>query len=530
MTTPQPAIPRGGTLTIRATGTITSFKPWDLRDRDDEYIANLLYNGLVRLDESLKPQPDLADHWDVSPNGGLITFTLRTGLTWHDGKPLTSDDVVWTLNSLRALTVTNALLSDLQSKISQIRSPISGTVVLSLTQAYAPILADLAVPILPRHQLQTRTIQQLEALNFLDQPAGSGPFKLGERNERGLNFVRNAQYFRGPPNLDRVALVIAADPGRAAGALNDGTLLLGEFASTAETTATQGLESSLKRGDYPENGSYFLAFNVRSGRLFSDVRLRQALSLAVDVPKLVREVTGDRGQPLATSLSPAAWAFTKNLEPTPPDLDRARQLLDAAGWKQPAGQTVRARDGVTLTAQIFVRGDDPRRVMAAQKIAGAAEEIGMRLAVVPADFKTGILAKLAPPYDFDLLLSSWVNAPNSTGSPTNRFYDPDDYAIFGAERIWKGPGDTRPGLRNIGGFSNPDYERAAKRARTTYDPNERAAAIAASQAVIQRERPYLFLWTDRIPVALSPKVHTDGGEINLASPGYPWNLERYYLK
>src|ERR671932_32278 len=218
--------PAATALGAAATGAITDFKPWDLRNRDDESIANLLYNGLVRLDESLKPQPDLADHWEVSPNGGIITFTLRSGLTWHDGKPLTSDDVVWTLNSMRALTVTNALLSDIQSTIGQVRSPITGTVVLSLTHAYAPLLADLAAPILPRHQLQTRTIQQLAALNFLDEPLGSGPFKLGDRNEKSINFVRNAQYFRGPPNLDRVTLAITPDAARAAGAVNDGTLLL----------------------------------------------------------------------------------------------------------------------------------------------------------------------------------------------------------------------------------------------------------------------------------------------------------------
>ncbi len=527
---PTPSVPRGGTLTIRATEAITTFTPWDLRNRGDEYVAQLLYNGLVRLDESLKPQPDLAERWDVSPNGGLITFTLRSGISWNDGKPLTSDDVVWTLNNMRALTATNSLLFDLQSTISQVRSPVSGTVVLSLTQAYAPLLADLAVPILPRHRLQTRPIEQLAAFNFLDEPIGSGPFKLNERSERGLSFIRNEQYFRGRPNLDGVALVVAPAPARAAGALNDGTLLQGEFNATSPATETADLAGSLVRDGYPENGSYFLAFNVRSGRLFGDLRLRQALALSVDVPALVHEVTGDRGLPLATSLSPAAWAYPKSLVPTQPDLNRARQLLDDAGWKQGEGKAVRARDGITLTAQIFVRGDDPRRVAAAQRIAADAEQIGMKLQVVPADYRTVILSKLAPPYEFDLLLSSWVNAPNSAGFPTNRFYDADDYAIFGADRIWKGPGDTRAALRNIGGFSNPDYEAAAKRARATYDPDQRAAAIAQSQAVILRELPYLFLWTDRIPTALSPKVHAEGADIRLTSPRYFWDVAHWYIQ
>lgn len=525
----EPAEPQGGTLTLRVTEPITSFTPWDLRSRADEYVAELMYNGLVQLDASLRPQPDLAERWETSPDGGIISFTLRSGLEWHDGAPLTADDVVWTLNTLRTLTATNSLLFDLQSTIGDVRSPISGTVVLSLTQAYAPILADLAVPILPRERLEARSAEELVELNFLDLGAGSGPFELDEVDERSITFIRNDQYFGGRPNLDGAALVVAPDPAAATEALNEGTILLAEFPATGAATTTAELDPELQQGSYPENGSYFLAFNVRADRPFSDTRVRQALAQAVDVPTLVRDVAGERAQPIATSISPAAWAFPEDAALPQRDLDRSRQLLEEAGWQLPEGQTVRAREGISLTAQLFVRGDDTRRLAAAQRIAADAEEIGMRIEVLPADFDTVILAKLAPPYDFDLLLSSWVNAPNTAGFATNRFYDPDDYAIFGAERIWQGTADTRSGLRNIGGFANPEYETAARQARATYDPDQRAAAIRASQAVIQRELPYLFLWTDRIPVVMSPTIQAGGAAIELDSPRYLWNVERWYI-
>lgn len=525
--TPTPAVPQGGTLTIRASEPITTFTPWDLRSRAAENVADLLYNGLVRLDDTLKPQPDLAERWETSPNDDIITFTLRSNIRWSDGQTLTGADVAWTLSTLRTITATNSLLFDLRTVIAEVRAPLSSTVVLSLTRPYAPLLADLSLPILPRHKLESRSPQQLAALNFLEEPVGSGPFRLAERSERGLTFTRNERYFRGRPNLDGVALVVAPDPEVAAKALDDGTLLLAEMPPTDATTAT--LAASLRHGDYPENGFYFLAFNVRAERPFSDTRVRQALALAVDVPAMAKEAGGPQAIPLATSLSPATWAYPPGLAPPRPDLDRARALLDEAGWRLAPGQAVRTRGAITLTAQIFTRGDDARRIAAARRIATGAEQVGIKLEVVPSDFKSVILAKLAPPYSFDLLLSSWINAPNTAGFPTSRFYDPDDYAIFGADRIWKGPSDTRAGLRNIGGFSNGDYESAAKRAREIYDPDARAKAIAAAQAVLVREQPYLFLWTDSIRVVMSAKIGVDGGKINLDSPRYLWNVERWYI-
>jgi peptide/nickel transport system substrate-binding protein len=527
--TPTPEIPQGGILTIRLSGNVSDLKPWDLRSRDEEIITDLLYNGLVRLDEERRPQPDLAQNWEVSPDGGLITFTLRSNATWHDGQPITADDVIWTLEMLRTIPPINALLFELQSMIREVRAPSPNTAVVSLTEAYAPILALLTVPILPQHQFHHLTSEQIAALNFWEMPVGSGPFMFAQWQENQMIvFSRNDAFFRGAPNLEQVALLNVQDPQIAAGMLQTEELLLSEFAASTQPFSDTP-PAPVDLGAYPENGWYGIVFNMRPDRLFADRRLRQALARVVDVPELVQTLTGGAGEPIATTILSDTWAYPNELEQIQPNLDEARRLLDEAGWTV-GEEGVRQKDGQPLAARLWVRGDDPRRVAAAEFIAGAAQEIGMQLEVMPSDFDTVIVTKLAPPYEFDLLLGSWVNAPNTASFPTNRFYDPDDYALFHSSRLWRGQGDARTGLRNISGFTNPEYDQAAGQARRTYDPRARTEAIAEAQKVLQREYPYLFLWSDRISVALNQRVGSEDGPINLNSPRYLWNIERWYIE
>src|SRR5262245_13732351 len=292
-TAPPPTntpLPRGGNLTVRLAADVPDLRPWQPRSRGEEQITSLLYNGLTRLDARLQPQPDLASGWDVSQDGRLITFTLRSGITWHDGRPLTADDVAYTLSALRELSPTTALLADIR-RVAQVETPATNTVVISLTERYAPIFAELAVPILPKHVLIGKDIA---TLNFWSAPIGTGPFQLAERKEgASITLAANKRFYRGEPLLDRVAFVLAPDPKGAGAALKDGRLLLAELPWSAMpiTRTVPGILS----GFYPENGYYYLAFNLRQGRPFADPRVREALADALDLPRLVRDVTGGQG-------------------------------------------------------------------------------------------------------------------------------------------------------------------------------------------------------------------------------------------
>lgn len=523
---PSPTpLPRGGDLTIRLAQDVPELRPWQPRSRGEEQITRMLYNGLFRLDEQLRPQPDLAADWEISRNGRVLTFTLRSDITWHDGEPFGSEDVRFTLDSLRALPATRtALLADLQ-RIDSVTTPDAHTVVIALTERYAPLLAELTLPILPRHLLEGR---DLDSIDFWSVPVGTGPFTFDSRiADQSLVLERYENYHLGAPILERVAFIVAPAPERTLEALQDEDLLLAELPWSAQRSAADLEHVRLEA--YPENGFYFLAFNLRPGRLFSELAIRQALARAIDLPRLVEVVTDGQGQPITNSAVPGSWADLTPPATSGADLEGARETLDAAGWNLPPGGTIRQRDGVPLAAQLFVRGDDPRRVAAAERIAETAASIGMELTVERADFNTVLLSKYAPPYDFDLLLGSWVNGAGDPDFGDYVYYDPDDFALFHSSQINVGTADTRI-TRNFVGFSDNVYDNHAPAAWQLYTLDERIAAYTQTQARVAEMLPYLYLWTDQLPVVLDRRVTTLDGPVNLASPMYFWNIERWYLQ
>ena len=518
------SLPRGGSLTISLAADLPDLRPWQPRSRGEEQIINLLYSGLIRLDNKLRPVPDLAERWDTTPDGHTITFTLRSGLTWHDGAPLDSGDVLFTLEQLRTLPITStALLADLRT-IEAVTTPTSNTIVLQLNGRYAPLLAALAVPILPRHLLAGHAIGEI---NFWDMPVGSGPFTLNDRQPgKAITPSRFAGFCRGAPLLDQVAFVVVASPEVALKALGDGQLLLAELPWSLQSSAAA--VPGLQIGGYPENGYYFLGFNLREGHPFADLSVRQALAKAVDIPRLVEVATKGQGIPIASSALPGSWA---DITPSPvpaADPDGARALLDAAGWVLPDRATIRQREGITLTATLFVRGDDERRVVAARRIAAAAASVGIQITIEPADFATVILSKYATPYSFDLLLASWSNGMGDPTFADSSYYDPDDFALFHSSQLNQGQADSRA-TRNFVGFSDSAFDTQAQAARQLYNQDERIAAISQTQARVAQTLPYLFLWDDRLPVALSASVTTLDGPVDLSSPRYLWNIERWHL-
>lgn len=516
-------LPRGGTLSIRIAAPVSDLRPWQPRSRDEEHLISLLYSGLMRLDADLWPTPDLAERLDIDVDGRRLTFTLRQNVYWHDGQPLTAADVLFTLEALRSLPETStALLADLRY-IAAASAPDERTVVIELRSRYAPMLSLLAVPILPRHLFAGRDVSQVD---FLAQPIGSGPFRLRERQADGsLVLERHDQYHHGSPLLDQVVLTVMPETAIAQQALRDGQLLVAELPWGAQDAL--GDVTTLRSGSIPENGVYFLAFNLRPGRPFADVRLRQALATAIDLPRLVETATKGVGVPVGNGALPGSWA---DLTPPLPagDLPAAREILDAAGWVLPPGATIRQREGVPLIARLYVRNDDERRLVAARRIAEIAASIGIQIVVEPADFATVILARYVAPYDFDLLLGSWLNGAGDPNFADTMFYDPDDFALFHSSQLEQGPGDTRA-TRNFVGFNDPVYDEQALIARQLYGREERRSAIAQTQARLVSELPYLYLWVDRAAVVINTRIQTLDGPVDLTTPRYLWNIERWYL-
>lgn len=531
-TTPPIAIPQGGTLTIRLTQDVGPLNPWAPASHEEEQMLSLLYRGLTRLDATLAPQPDVASTWESDATGRTLTMTLRTDIKWHDGVALTANDAAWTLETLRTISPTTTLLADLRNVIAAVQAPVSNTLILSLNEPYAPLLAALSMPILPQHLFGTRPAAQLAATDFWQEAVGSGPFKFEERRPgNAVTFIRNPGYADGVPYLERVAFVVAPDPAVASDALSNGDLLAAELPWTSTTTlsSTQSTSPTLRFGAYPENGFYYLALNTRPGRLFSDSRVRAALAATLNRAEIAA-IAAAGAVPISSDHLPGTWGAAEPAPMPAPDLDRARQLLSEAGWTLPAESAIRASNGITLSAPLFVRGDDERRVRVAERIATAAQQVGINLVVTPSDFDSVIRSKLAPPFDFDIALMSWSNSRVRSNGPSYAAYDPDNFALFHSSQIYQGVADGRPGLRNYVGFRDSSFDNLSTAARALYEPERRRDLYRQTDQIIATSQPYIFLWADRVPVVLNTQLRSTQGDIRLDTPNWLQGVQYWYLQ
>ncbi|HMA33143.1 MAG TPA: ABC transporter substrate-binding protein [Chloroflexia bacterium] len=526
-TTP-PQVPRGGTLTIRIAHDVTTLDPFfvekgpDTRDEAAAQVTGLIFSGLTRIDDQLRPEPDLAQSWDVAPDGLSLVFHLRPNVYWHDGAPLTSDDVIWTYNTWLNLTGTTALQYHLRDAVLQIgtASPPTSTVRFFLKKPYAPLLTDLAAPILPKHLLKDVPLADLATNSFNFKPVGTGPFQFSDHKE-GENVIltANPTYYGGAPYLSRVAFLVAPDPQVAVNALSKGDLALAEVPQVAweDYARRPGIQGIFTLGQWADLGYYFIAFNSRAGHALSDKRLRQAWALALNKDALVRTATRDGGLPIWGDINPASWAYA----PDTPRLDnnaaRARQLLAEAGWTDSNNDGIVDQNGTPLKITLYVRADDPARRRAAEAMGPPLAAVGISTTVALVDFDSVIQAKIDPfhdpPFDFHAMVMGW----------DSQFSDPDDYPLFHSSQIRS---RSNPNGLNYVGYQSPQYDDLSYKARGEYDFVKRAALEAQIQQLLAQDLPYYPLWSDQHYMILSRRFQ---GPINLASPRYLWNVEQWWM-
>ncbi len=527
---PTPTVPdkpRSGTLNIRlandarSDGTYWSLNPWFVGyDENAQEVMGLIFSGLTKIDNHLQPQPDLAERWEAGPDGTTLTFHLRRDVTWQDGAPFTAQDVIWSYDTLRQVPAQNTAMVHLQEWVQKVEAidPVTSTVRFTLKGPYSPILADMALPVLPSHILSGTTPTDLATSPFNDKPVGTGPFKLDERRQgQSISLAANEHYYGGGPLIERVVFVVAPDNGIAEDAIRNNTLQLAQL-SPASAERLVGEGKGIKGGSYNELGYDFIAFNLRETHVFSDTRLRQAFALALDKQKLVFDATGGADDPVWTDVNKASWAYNPDAPQLNGNPDQARKLLADAGWSDTNGDGVVDRDGKPLAVSLYVRNDSDVRLKAAQEMVDPLAQVGISLTVQPADFQTSILARISPttnpPFNFDLVMLGWTR----TG------FDPDLFALFHSTQI---PTVVAPALLNIPGFQAPEYDALAFSARATYDFNQRKSMYDRMQAIVADQLPYYFLWAQKFGVVAAPSLH---GDIDFSSPRYLWNVNVWWIE
>lgn len=333
-------------LKVRAKGDIRSTDPGMNRDSPTDAVMAHVVEGLVAYREDATVVPMLAESVQVSPDGRVYTFRLRKGVRFHNGAPLTADDVLYSwqrymqpANNWRCLPEFDGRGA---SKVMKLQAKDAHTVVFTLEQPTTLFLATLARTDCGMAAIYHR--DSIDAAGKWKAPIGTGPFKLGEwKRGQYLELIRNEAYAALPGKPDglagnktaevgRIRYVIIPDSSAAKAALLSGNIDL-DYDVLTENIAELKTRKELILESAPSMDKQAILFQTRNS-LLKDPRLRRAIALSLDVPELVSAVTTDTAQASRSILSVAS-GFHKAAQAAVPkrDLVQARRLLAAAGYR-----------------------------------------------------------------------------------------------------------------------------------------------------------------------------------------------------
>jgi peptide/nickel transport system substrate-binding protein len=437
----------------------TSLDPRVGTDAQSERIGKLLFDALLRHDEHFQLQPWLAERWDI-PDPLTYVFYLRSGVRFHDGRPLTSADVKWTFDSILNGSIRTAKASTYRY-VERIDTPEDLTVVFHLREPYSSFLwnlSDGAIGIVPRGSGE----------DFNRAPVGSGPFRLiSMEQDRQVTLARNDGYWGGPPRLALVRFAVVPDATTRALELRKGSADIALNVLTADTVAALRSDPALVTETAPGTTYAYLAFNLRDP-ILKDVRVRQAIACAIDREPIIHFLLRDMAQPASSVLPPQHWAFDGNVATYAHDPARARRILDAAGYR-------RRQDGYRFHLNMKTSTEESTRLLAAV-FQQQLREVGIALDIRSFEFAT-FYADVTHGA-FQLYSLRWIEGNE----------DPD---IF--EHIFDS-NSTPPRRANRGYYSNAEVDRLIADARASVDQARRKRDYDRIQEIVARDLPYINLW------------------------------------
>jgi peptide/nickel transport system substrate-binding protein len=480
-----------GYLTVGIESHPLNLDPRFATDANSSRIGGLIYNSLLRADARGQLQTELAERWEAI-DGTTYIFDLRRGVRFHDGRPLTARDVKYTYDSildLRNGSPKRGLLKPLQAVdvLSEQR------VRFDLVRPHAPFVEQFTLGIVPA--------SRDGVLSPGMPPPGSGPFMFlsAEPGER-ISLRANPSYWQGPPGI--AGVIFKTIP--------DSIVRVLEFKNGSIDFLQNDIEPDMLPWLAKNTGAHV---EVRQGTTFQYIginlshpvlrerKVRQAIALAIDRQRIIRHLLKDLGTPATGLLSPLNWAYEGAVDFWAHDPERAKRLLDEAGFFDPDGSGPRPRFKLSFkTTNIDLR----RRIAEAFK--EQLQTVGIELeirsyewATFYADIKKG---------NFHLFSLAWVG-----------IIDPDIYyQVFHSSSV-------PPGGNNRGRYANPELDVLLERGRHALDTAERRAIYAEVQKIVARELPYVPLWWVKNVIVQQPALrgfvpYPDGDLISLKNVAF----------
>lgn len=313
---------RGGNLTIARSEDTQTLDPTRMYHNEDIWIAEQMYQTLyAAAPDGKNLVPQLATSYKLSPDKKTWTFTLRHGVTFSDGKPMTSADVAFSINEARAK---DSLWASIDSAIQSVSTPDQYTVVVQTKYPWSPLLSDLALfsnGVVPKNYGG----QPRQA--FFQHPIATGPFKFDHwQKGQALKLVANKSYWeKGRPYLDSVTWTVVPDANTRVLQVQGGQADIAEFPPWSSVNSLSG-NPSVKMRLFPSSRTDFLAFNTKR-KPFNDPHVRRAISYALNRQAMIKAVLFGHGQVANSFLTPALWAHDPKTDGGVYSLSKAKAEL-----------------------------------------------------------------------------------------------------------------------------------------------------------------------------------------------------------
>jgi peptide/nickel transport system substrate-binding protein len=474
-------------------------------------VNNLVYSALVRVDKDMNIVGDLAESWDVSEDGLTITFHLHEGVKWHDGEPFTSRDCLFTYQVMIDPKTPTAYAEQFK-QIETAEALDDLTFRVAYKRPFAQALITWGFNIVPAHILEGRDVTESP---LIQRPVGTGPYKF-VKWETGQQIVleANPDYFKGRPFIARRITRVIPDLATMFLELKSGSLDWMNLTPDQYTRQTDDrfFRENYKKYKFPAFGYTYLGFNMLEEK-FQDKRVRQAISYAIDKNEIVQGVLLGLGEPANGPYKPGHWAHNPAVTPYPYDPDKARALLDEAGWTDSNGDGVRDKDGRPFEFTIMTNQGNQQRENTALIIQQRLKDVGIGVKIRVIEW-AAFIKEFLDKKKFEAVVMGWTIP-----------LDPDPYNVWHSSK-------TAEGELNFISYKNEEVDRLIDEGRFVLDREKRRETYFRFQEILKEDAPYVFLYVPDELACISARIHgvapaPAGIDYNIAEWYVPKSLQKY---
>lgn len=480
----------GGALTEGIIGAPRFINPLLATSEADVDLAMLVYSGLLRRQPDGSFIPDLAEAYNISPDGHDWTFTLRPNLVWHDGEPLTAEDIVFTIELAKNPLFKSPVRAAWETVAAA--APDAQTVKLTLAEPNPHFIEALTLGILPEHLWSEVNPETFAVHSFNVTPIGSGPYRIRDIKKNSLDIPEwyelapNSKFALGEPKLRRLRLAFYPNEEALVSAWESGDITSLAAPSAEAAARLRAAGANIRALALPRIFGVF--FNQNRAPIFAQAEVRAALDAAAPRAAVIDTVLAGYGQP-ATGPLPGAGQPSEALAKE--GLDAARQILTDAGWTfgDETGWQKKPKSGTINLAFTLATADTPELKAAAERVVAAWRELGASVELKV--YELGDLNQnVIRPRHYDAIFF---------GEIINRSAD--------LYSFWHSSQRLDPGL-NIALYTNANVDRQLENLRQA--PDGEAATLAPTiAAAIAKDQPAVFMYSPEFIYVLPTEITSD---------------------